>query len=95
MFNQSTHGPTFGGGHDLTINGSLSGGQANIGFSFGDTTQFGSGIYRNEFTGSFQSWSVNAIEVFTVTAIPEVSPVLGISVLGAVGMLIRFLKRQW
>ena len=37
-YNRQSYGPTFGGGHDIWINSSLSGGYTN-GYSYGDTSQ--------------------------------------------------------
>lgn len=67
-YNHAGYGPTFGGGHDLHINSALAGGYANIGHTYGDNSQFGQAAYRNAFTGSYNSWSVGGLEVFTLSA---------------------------
>lgn len=89
-YNRGSYGPTFGGGHDLYISGNLSGGYANIGHTYGDRSQYGSSAYRNAFTGSYDSWSVGALEVFTIAAdeTPQVPApgALAIFCLGLVGI---------
>ncbi len=67
-YNHANYGPTFGGGHDLYIDTALAGGYANIGHTYGDNSQFGQAAYRNAFTGSYNSWSVGGLEVFTLSA---------------------------
>ena len=65
-FNNALSGPAFGGGKDLSIDNDLLGGYANIGYSFGDNSQLGSVSYQNEFAGSYDLFTVGAMEVFTI-----------------------------
>jgi len=65
-YDDDRYGPTWGGGHDLYINNTLSGGYANIGHDYGDPGQYGQAAYRNAFTGSYSSWTVGGLEVFTI-----------------------------
>jgi hypothetical protein len=65
-YNYIYNGPTFGGGHDLYINSSLSGGYANIGHTYGDSSQLYKSAYRNAFSGSYNAWTVTKLDVFTV-----------------------------
>lgn len=66
-YNHNYLGATFSAVGDLRTNESLSGGYANIGHTYGDTTQFGSDDYREEFTGSFDSWTIGSYETFTLS----------------------------
>lgn len=72
-YNHTDYGPTWGGGHDLYINSTLSGGYANIGHTYGDYNQYNTTSYQNSFTGSYSSWSVGELEVFTISQdiVPE------------------------
>jgi hypothetical protein len=58
----------FGGGADLVITGSLSGGFTNIGYSYGDNTKNDSDAYRAEFAGSKSAWTIGKFETFTLSA---------------------------
>ena len=66
-YNSQSYGSTFGGGHDLYVNTSLSGGHANIGHTYGDTSQYGQSYYREEFAGSYNNWTIGAYETFTLS----------------------------
>ncbi|MET1413186.1 PEP_CTERM-anchored TLD domain-containing protein [Roseibium sp. HPY-6] len=93
-FNNGNHGPTFGGGHDLFINSTLSGGYANIGLNYGDSSQYGNTAYRNAFTGSYLSWNITGLEVFTIgepmatVPVPAALPLMG-GALAVFGFLAR------
>jgi hypothetical protein len=67
-YNNPTNGPTFGGGHDLLLNESLSGGRTNIGFSYGDNARWTQESYLAEFGGSDRDWTVGKLETFTLSA---------------------------
>ncbi|MEM6371965.1 MAG: PEP_CTERM-anchored TLD domain-containing protein [Pseudomonadota bacterium] len=71
-YNRINYGPTFGGGHDLYVNQALSGGYANIGYNYGDTSQYGRASYRNAFTGSYSNWTITKLDVFTIAPIAAV-----------------------
>lgn len=73
VYDHVSYGPTWGGGHDLHINSSLTGGYANIGHNYGDTSQYATTAYRNSFTGTYSSWTVGELEVFTIAQdmVPE------------------------
>jgi hypothetical protein len=66
-YNHGDYGATFGAGFDLYVNGSLSDGYANIGVSYGDISRFSTTEYRNEFAGSYRSWTIGAYETFTLS----------------------------
>jgi hypothetical protein len=66
-YNGPAYAATFGGGHDLHVNGSLSGGYTNIGDSYGDRSRYSTAEYNNEFTGSYGSWTIGAYETFTLS----------------------------
>ncbi len=91
MYNDASYGPTWGGGHDLKINDTLSGGVANIGFSYGDTSKYGDDDYQKAFAGSKSSWTIGELEVFTIASdsspVPEPSTMilLGAGLLGLAG----------
>jgi hypothetical protein len=65
-YNVGEYGATFGGGYDLHVKASLSGGWANIGHSYGDSSRYGT-AYQNEFAGSYSSWTIGAYETFTLS----------------------------
>ena len=54
-YNHIDDGPTWGGGHDLTLFSDLNGGYANIGHTYGDRGRFGDDSYREQFAGPFNS----------------------------------------
>ncbi len=56
------------GGHDLHVNGTLSGGYANLGHSFGDRGSYSQTSYHQEFTGTYNAWAVGDYETFTLSA---------------------------
>ena len=66
-YNHQTHGSTFGAGNDLYVNTSLSGGYAQIGHTYGDTSQYAQSSYQEEFTGSYNNWTIGAYETFTLS----------------------------
>ncbi len=67
-FNGPTQGVRFGGGHDLYVNPTLSGGYAHIGYTYGDRAQLGNAAYQNTFTGSYSGWIVGDYETFTLSS---------------------------
>jgi len=65
QYNHNGYGPTFGGGHDWHINGSLSGGYCNLGHNYGcQVGSYGSSACRTDFCGTNSSWAVNDLEVW-------------------------------
>ena len=66
--NNGYYGSTFGRLHDLSINTSLSGGRADIGNTYGDTSQYEQSSYREEFAGSLDNWTIGAYETFTLSS---------------------------
>ena len=96
-YNHASYGPTFGGGHDLYINSSLSGGYANLGYSYGcNVGTNGSQECRNDFTGSYASWTLGDIEVFSVAPstvpVPAAAWLFGSALLGFFGFSRRKAK---
>lgn len=67
IHNQSHLGARFGVG-DLSINSTLSSGTTNIGHSYGDRRYFGDEDYRDEFTGSFNSWVIGDYETYLISS---------------------------
>ncbi len=67
-YRANVYGTIFGGGHDLLVNSTLSGGYANIGDSYGDYGQYGQNTYREAFTGSYNSWTIGDYETFTLSS---------------------------
>jgi hypothetical protein len=90
VYNDISYGPTFGGGHDLYVDNSLSGGYSHIGYTYGDPSRFGSSSYRAEFAGSY-SYSVDGLEVFTIEVVPEPAT-LTMLAMGFLALLSRRLK---
>ena len=68
-YNRAGEGPAFGGAHDLYINKDLSGGYASIGYSYGDNSKFNTPAYITEFSGTYDSWTVDRLDVFAI--VPE------------------------
>ncbi|WP_141468290.1 PEP_CTERM-anchored TLD domain-containing protein, partial [Pelagimonas varians] len=68
IYNSINHGPTFGGGHDLYVNSTLTGGYGNIGYYYGDRSQAGTSEYREEFTGTYNTWTIVGLETFTLSS---------------------------
>jgi hypothetical protein len=68
IYTRGDYGATFGAGHDLQVNGSLNDGYANIGVSYGDISRYSTTAYRNEFAGSYNSWTIGAYETFTLSS---------------------------
>ena len=67
QYNHPNHGPTFGGGHDWYVNGSMSGGYCNLGHNYGcQVGSYGQTSCRNDFCGNYQSWSINDLEVWGI-----------------------------
>ncbi len=69
-YNRQSYGPTFGGGHDIWIHGSLNAGYAN-GYSYGDTS-LPYRVYSEE-ANILGEWgaglTIGQLEVFTVNAV--------------------------
>ena len=64
-YNSSGYGPTFGGGHDLHINNSLSGGYTNLGHTYDCVNgSAGTADCRNYLGGSYNNWQIEEIEVW-------------------------------
>lgn len=70
-FNRGDYGPTFGGGHDLYINSTLTSGYTNLGWAYQcGAGSYGSSTCRNQFAGSYNGWIITGLETFTITAVP-------------------------
>ncbi len=67
-YNNGFYGATFGAGHDLYVNSSLTAGSANIGHTYGDKVKLGSNSYRESFSGSYSNWTIGAYETYTLSA---------------------------
>jgi hypothetical protein len=69
-FNHAVYGPIFGRGTDFRLNGGLTTGVANIGYSYGDMTLYGNEAYQQSLTGTaeYNNWTVGKMETFTMTA---------------------------
>jgi hypothetical protein len=67
LYGNSSYGPTFGGGHDLYISSNMATGYTNIGFSYITRVgAYGSTEAKNDFAGSFYSWTITELEVWKV-----------------------------
>ena len=66
-YNRDVYGATFGGGHDLHINGNLNGGYTRLGYSYGDRSRLDDLDYYEEFVGSKNSFVVGSYETFTLS----------------------------
>jgi hypothetical protein len=71
IYDADSYGPTFGGGHDLYINSGLNGGYCNLGHDYtcrkGSNESnggYGTDTCRNDFCGSYSSWSIDELEVW-------------------------------
>lgn len=65
--NKGMFGFSMGGGSDLHVATNLSDGKANIGFSYGDTSQLGVPAYIKSFAGSISNWTIGSYETFTLS----------------------------
>jgi len=64
QYNHPNLGPTWGGGHDLYVNGTLSSGYANLGYDYMCRTgSYGSSTCQDDFAGS-HSFDIADMEVF-------------------------------
>jgi len=64
-YSNNGYGPTFGGGHDLYINGAFSSGYCNIGYTYKcRTSSYGQAACRNDFCGKYNGWKPTEIEVY-------------------------------
>jgi len=61
-YSGSNYGPTFGGGHDLYIDSSMTKGYCNIGHSYTAPGCSGSSC-QTDFCGSYNSWKIESIVV--------------------------------
>lgn len=67
-FNYHAYGPTFGGGHDIQVNSSLSAGYS-YGWSYGTQNQISTSILTNQYYCNFGcQYAVGELEVFTISA---------------------------
>ena len=65
LYGHVNYGPTFGGGHDLYINNTMGTGYCNIGYSYiARVGTYGSAEARNDFCGSYNSWTIQEMEVW-------------------------------
>jgi hypothetical protein len=61
----NSYGPTFGGGHDLFIDNTMSVGYCNLGFSYAcQSGTYSSSTCHNDFCGSYDSWTITELEVW-------------------------------
>jgi hypothetical protein len=65
--NKGMFGFSMGGGSDLHVNTNLTQGKANIGFSYGDTSQLNDPVYIKSFAGSVSNWTIGSYETFTLS----------------------------
>ena len=65
QYNNSSYGPTFGGGHDLYIDSNMNGGYCNLGHNYGcQTSSYANTACRNDFCGNYSSWTITDMEVW-------------------------------
>ena len=65
IYRNSGYGPTFGGGHDLYINGSMNGGYTYFGYNYVcPVGGAGSSNCQNWLAGNYSSWSITDMEVY-------------------------------
>ncbi len=81
-FNQAEHGPTFGAGPDLLVDGELDT-LVSWQVSYGDPANQGMSIVDRSLGGQFMR--VEALEMYAVTVIPE--PGMGAMLAGGLGLL--------
>ncbi|MBL7861358.1 MAG: VCBS repeat-containing protein [Cyclobacteriaceae bacterium] len=66
VYHNINYGPTFGGGHDLFINGYLSEGYTNLGHTYNCSEgTYSTPACTNSYAGSFY-WTIEEVEVFRV-----------------------------
>jgi hypothetical protein len=65
QYSNSSHGTTFGGGHDWYVNSSMTGGYCNLGYTYAcQSGSPGSTTCRNDFCGNYSSWTITELEVW-------------------------------
>ena len=69
MYTANTYGPTFGGGHDLTIDSTMKKGTSNLGHSYQcpaspQPCSFGNDACKSYLAGSSNAWTLDEVEVF-------------------------------
>ncbi len=64
IYNSSTYGPTFGGGHDLHVSFNAATNYSNVGHTYECAVgSYGSTTCRNSFSGSY-NWTIETLEVW-------------------------------
>lgn len=65
LYSNPSYGPTFGAGHDFTLDGTMSAGYCNLGYTYVCRAgSYGSDTCRNDFCGSYNAWSVEELEIW-------------------------------
>jgi hypothetical protein len=66
VYRDPTKGPAFGAGYDFIVDGTMNGGSCNLGGSYACRVgTFGSSTCRDDLCGTFNTWTVAELEVWT------------------------------
>ncbi len=65
QYNRTDYGPTFGGGHDWCVYNDLNSGYCNLGHDYAcQVGSYSSSSCQNDFCGTYNSWSIDDLEVW-------------------------------
>jgi len=66
MYRSNNYGPTFGNAHDWHVSSNMKTGYVNMGYAYKCRTgNYGTNTCRNDFIGSYSSWSVQEAEMWS------------------------------
>ena len=67
IYDASSYGPTFGGGHDWYVADGLNSGYCNLGYSYPCRKgTYSSDACRTDLCGSYNSWTITDLETWYV-----------------------------
>lgn len=92
--NYRNYGAIFG--NDLVVNRDLKSGASDIGYYYGDKSQFRQASYQEEFAGSYNKWTIGAYETFTLSesTLSFTSDVPASFLLGGLGLFGLLVSRR-
>jgi len=67
IYRSNNYGPTFGNAHDWYVSSNMKTGYVNMGYAYKCRTgNYGTNTCRNDFIGSYSSWSIQEAEMWSV-----------------------------
>ena len=77
VYDESSYGPTFGGGHDFYISSNMTTGYTNSGHTYGCIVgSYGSSPCDSYLAGSYNSWNAVEIEIYSIVKAPLCTPTI-------------------